>query len=57
MPTKTLPPGKTQANWIIRKELKDWVDREAARRDMRPAYVIEECIKIMRETTQPEVKP
>ncbi len=52
MPTKTLPPGKTQANWIIRQELKDWVDKESAKRDIRPAYVIEECIKAMQETTR-----
>ena len=52
MTSSTIPKGKVQANWIIRKELKEWVDRESAKRDMRPAYVIEECIKAMQETTR-----
>ena len=52
---RKLPAGKVQANWLIDAGLKEWIDDEAAKRSLRPAYVIEECIEAMRGTTK-EVK-
>ena len=49
MPTKTLPPGKTQANWIIKEINKSWVEREAAKAGKRPAHVIDEIIEAVRD--------
>lgn len=49
MPTKTLPKGKTQANWIILKELKDWVDGEALKAGRRPAHVVEDIIRAVKD--------
>jgi len=41
--------GKTQANWIILQELKDWVDREARKRGRRPAHVVEDIIRAVKD--------
>jgi hypothetical protein len=41
-----------QAGWRIDADLKRWVDIEAAKRQMRPARVIEEMIRIMQEHTK-----
>jgi len=49
MPTKTLPEGKTQANWIIRADLKEWVDAQALAKGKRPAHVVEEIIEAVKD--------
>jgi hypothetical protein len=48
MPTKTLPRGKTQANWIIKEVNKAWVEAEALKAGKRPAHVIDEIIEATR---------
>ena len=49
MPTKTLPDGKVQANWIILEELKEWVDAEALKKGRRPAHVVEDIIRAVKD--------
>ena len=38
-----------QVGWRIDRELKRWLDIEAAKRGLRPARVIEDCIRLMQE--------
>jgi hypothetical protein len=47
-----MPAKIVQAGWRIDAELKRWIDIEAAKRQMRPARVIEEMIRIMQEHTK-----
>ena len=42
-------PLKVQANWRILEELKDWVDEEARKRGRRPAHVVEDIIRAVKE--------
>ena len=49
MATQTRPKGKTQANWLIDKKLKRWVDMQAAKKGLRPAHVIEEIIRAVKD--------
>ena len=49
MPTKTLPAGKTQANWIIKSANKEWVDAQAHAKGLRPAHVIDEIIEAVKD--------
>ena len=46
-----------QANWRIDPRLKRWVDIEAAKRGLRPAHVIEECIRLMQDSTPEPHQP
>ncbi len=42
-------PIKVQANWRIDKKLKRWVDDEAIKRGRRPAHVIEDIIRAVKD--------
>ena len=45
----TKAPIKVQANWRIIKELKDWVDDRARMAGRRPAHVIEDIIRAVKD--------
>ena len=52
MTIKLPTPERVQAGWRIRRDLKRWVDIEAAKRQIVPARVIEELILGMRDCTE-----
>lgn len=47
----TQPPERVQAGWRIRRDLKQWVNVEAAKRQLVPRDVIEQLISAMKELT------
>ncbi len=49
MTTAAAPPERVQTGWRIRRDLKRWIDIEAAKRQLVPARVIEELIVAMQE--------
>lgn len=51
MKTATPADERVQTGWRIRRDLKRWIDIEAAKRQLVPARVIEELILGMQETT------
>jgi hypothetical protein len=44
-------PDRITPGWRIRRDLKDWVNVEAARRRLVPRDVIEQLIEVMKELT------
>jgi hypothetical protein len=51
VPMKAATEPRVQAGWRIRRDLRQWVNVEAAKRQLDPRDVIEQLITAMKELT------